>query len=106
MTQTLLPFNCSNIWDNPGSKKEKRRVGRGPGSTKGKTCGRGHKGTYARSGGKINRGFEGGQSPLHKRFPKFGFRKYRFNAKTSQELEYLNLGKLAYHIEKGHLDTS
>ena len=56
----MLPFNLGNIWDNPGARKEKRRVGRGPGSTKGKTCGRGHKGTYARSGGKINRGFEGG----------------------------------------------
>merc|ERR1712228_1029844 len=81
----LLPFNCSNIWDNLGARREKVRVGRGRGSGKGKTCGKGNKGTYARSGGKINRGFEGGQSNLTRRFPKHGFRKYRFN--TGRELE-------------------
>ena len=102
----MLPFNAGNLWDNPGSKRVKKRVGRGPGSGKGKTAGRGHKGTYARSGGKINRGFEGGQSPMHKRFPKYGFRKHRFSASASREFDYLNIGKLAYHIEKGDLDTS
>ena len=58
-----------------GSKKEARRVGRGIGSTLGKTCGRGHKGSYARTGkGKIKAGFEGGQMPLQRRLPKVGFR--------------------------------
>ena len=58
-----------------GSKKEGRRVGRGIGSTLGKTCGRGHKGSYARTGkGKIKAGFEGGQMPLQRRLPKVGFR--------------------------------
>jgi large subunit ribosomal protein L15 len=58
-----------------GSKKEARRVGRGIGSTLGKTCGRGHKGSYARTGkGKIKPGFEGGQMPLQRRLPKVGFR--------------------------------
>jgi len=58
-----------------GSKKEGRRVGRGIGSTLGKTCGRGHKGSFARTGkGKIKAGFEGGQMPLQRRLPKVGFR--------------------------------
>lgn len=57
----------------PGSKKEKRRVGRGIGSGLGKTGGRGHKGLKSRSGGKVRPGFEGGQMPLKQRLPKFGF---------------------------------
>jgi len=58
-----------------GARTERRRVGRGIGSGLGKTCGRGHKGTFARSGkGKIKAGFEGGQMPLRKRLPKVGFR--------------------------------
>jgi large subunit ribosomal protein L15 len=58
-----------------GSKKEARRVGRGIGSTLGKTCGRGHKGQFARAGkGKVKAGFEGGQMPLQRRLPKVGFR--------------------------------
>lgn len=59
---------------------------------------------YARAGGQNNRGFEGGQNPLHKRFPKFGFQKARFN--NSKTLTQLNLGQLTYAIEKGRLDTS
>jgi large subunit ribosomal protein L15 len=58
-----------------GSKKARRRVGRGIGSGLGKTAGRGHKGSFARSGkGKIKAGFEGGQMPMHMRLPKVGFR--------------------------------
>jgi len=57
----------------PGSKKAGRRVGRGIGSGLGKTCGRGHKGLKARSGGSVAPGFEGGQQPLQRRLPKFGF---------------------------------
>ena len=56
-----------------GSKTERRRVGRGIGSGLGKTSGKGHKGQKARSGGKIRRGFEGGQTPLYRRIPKRGF---------------------------------
>src|SRR6516225_3616885 len=56
-----------------GSKKNKRRVGRGIGSGLGKTAGRGHKGQKARSGGFHKVGFEGGQMPLHRRLPKRGF---------------------------------
>ena len=56
-----------------GSRKKKKRVGRGPGSGHGKTSCRGHKGQKSRSGGSIRRGFEGGQMPLHRRLPKRGF---------------------------------
>lgn len=58
---------------NPGRTSSKKRVGRGIGSGFGKTAGRGHKGLKARSGGKVAPGFEGGQMPLRKRLPKFGF---------------------------------
>lgn len=57
----------------PGSKRARRRVGRGPGSGLGKTAGRGHKGQKARSGGFHKIGFEGGQMPLQRRLPKRGF---------------------------------
>ena len=56
-----------------GSRKNSKRVGRGIGSGFGKTAGRGHKGLKSRSGGKVKAGFEGGQMPLQKRLPKFGF---------------------------------
>ncbi|HFD11256.1 MAG TPA: 50S ribosomal protein L15 [Crenotrichaceae bacterium] len=57
----------------PGSKKPAKRVGRGIGSTLGKTCGTGHKGQKSRSGGYHKVGFEGGQMPIQRRLPKFGF---------------------------------
>ncbi len=57
-----------------GSRKKKKRVGRGPGSGHGKTSCRGQKGQNARSGGGPNRGFEGGQMPIHRRLPKRGFK--------------------------------
>lgn len=56
-----------------GSRRGAKRVGRGMGSGLGKTCGRGHKGQKSRSGGRVKPGFEGGQMPLQKRLPKFGF---------------------------------
>ena len=57
----------------PGAKKDAKRVGRGIGSGYGKTAGRGHKGQKSRSGGSVRPGFEGGQMPLQKRLPKYGF---------------------------------
>ena len=57
----------------PGSRKDAKRVGRGIGSGVGKTAGRGHKGQKSRSGGSVRPGFEGGQMPLQKRLPKYGF---------------------------------
>lgn len=56
-----------------GARRQRKRVGRGPGSGVGKTAGRGHKGAKARSGGTVNPGFEGGQMPLQRRLPKRGF---------------------------------
>ncbi len=67
-------MRLNTIGPNAGSKKSKRRVGRGNGSGWGKTAGRGMKGQKSRSGGKIAPGFEGGQMPLQMRIPKFGFR--------------------------------
>ena len=68
----------------PGSKKNRKRVGRGIGSGLGKTAGRGHKGQKSRSGGKPQVGFEGGQMPLQRRLPKRGFasRTARYNAEV------------------------
>ncbi len=57
----------------PGSRKERKRVGRGTSSGTGKTSGRGHKGQNSRSGGGVRPGFEGGQNPLYRRLPKRGF---------------------------------
>lgn len=67
-----------------GSKQPRKRVGRGIGSGLGKTGGRGHKGQKSRSGGGVRRGFEGGQMPLYRRLPKFGFtsRKSLFTAEV------------------------
>ena len=75
-----------------GSKKTRKRVGRGIGSTFGKTCGRGHKGQKSRSGGFHKVGFEGGQMPLQRRLPKVGFvsRKKKLSAQvTLSEIEKL-----------------
>ncbi len=57
----------------PGSRKKRKRIGRGPGSGTGKTSGKGHKGLKARSGGNVRPGFEGGQMPIYRRLPKRGF---------------------------------
>jgi len=73
-----------------GSRKEKRRLGRGIGSGLGKTAGKGHKGQKARAGGKVHPWFEGGQLPLQMRVPKFGFRS-RVGLSTAE----VRLGELA-----------
>lgn len=66
-------INLSNLSPQPGSTKQKKRLGRGHGSGHGKTSGRGHKGQKARSGSGIKLGFEGGQMPIQRRLPKRGF---------------------------------
>lgn len=66
-------INLSNLSPSPGSTKQKKRIGRGPGTGHGKTAGKGHKGAKARSGGGVKMGFEGGQMPLQRRLPKRGF---------------------------------
>ena len=74
---------------NACSRKHCIRVGRGPGSGLGKTCGRGHKGAKSRSGFKNKRGFEGGQTPLKRRLPKFGF-----TNPNRQTYQLINLDRL------------
>ncbi len=66
-------INLSNLRPAPGSHRNRKRIGRGPGSGTGKTSGKGHKGQKARSGGNTNTGFEGGQMPMYRRLPKRGF---------------------------------
>ncbi|NOS75398.1 MAG: 50S ribosomal protein L15 [Methyloglobulus sp.] len=87
----------NTIQASEGSRKKARRVGRGIGCTVGKTCGKGHKGQKARSGGFHKVGFEGGQMPLQRRLPKIGFRsrsaKYSAEVRLS-ELEKLNLDSI------------
>ncbi len=73
----------------PGSKKDAKRRGRGIGSGLGKTAGRGHKGQKARSGGSIRPGFEGGQMPLQKRLPKYGF-----SSRIARTTAQIRLGEL------------
>lgn len=66
-------LRLNTLSPSPGSRKDPKRVGRGIGSGLGKTAGRGHKGQKSRSGGTVRPGFEGGQMPLQKRLPKYGF---------------------------------
>ncbi|WMC18959.1 MAG: 50S ribosomal protein L15 [Enterobacteriaceae bacterium PSpicST2] len=70
--------------------KKKKRLGRGIGSGLGKTCGRGHKGQKSRSGNSVKRGFEGGQMPLYRRLPKFGFISKKKKKKKEIRLYELN----------------
>ena len=90
----------NEIRDNPGAHKKRMRVGRGPGSGKGKTAGRGVKGQSSRSGVAID-GFEGGQMPLYMRMPKRGF-----NNPFAKKLAEVNLWRIAQAIEAGKLDIS
>lgn len=92
-------MQLNELQDNQGARKRKMRVGRGIGSGKGKTCGRGGKGQTARTGVRIN-GFEGGQTPIHRRLPKRGFNNY-----TRVEYETVNLGSIQKAVETGRLDV-
>jgi large subunit ribosomal protein L15 len=93
-------MKLNGISDNPGSSKERMRVGRGIGSGKGKTSGRGVKGQKARTGVAI-KGFEGGQMPLHRRLPKRGF----WNPFSTNYNE-VNLGRIQEAVEAGKLDAN
>ncbi|GMH34138.1 hypothetical protein BSKO_01972 [Bryopsis sp. KO-2023] len=90
----------NNISD-PGGRKQRKRLGRGTGSGLGKTSGRGHKGQKARTGSNPKIGFEGGQTPIFKRFPKKGFRN-----PNMVEWVPLNLDRLKECIGYGKLDTT
>jgi large subunit ribosomal protein L15 len=89
----------NEISDNPGATKGRMRVGRGVGSGKGKTCGRGVKGQKSRGGVSIN-GFEGGQMPVHMRAPKRGF-----NSLNRARYAEVNLGRLQKAIDAGKIDA-
>ena len=90
-------MRLNELSDNPGSRKSRTRIGRGIGSGKGKTAGRGHKGQKSRSGVAI-KGFEGGQMPIHMRLPKRGFNNY-----TKKQYTEITTGKIQYYIDKGIL---
>ncbi len=92
-------MKLNEISDNKGARKGRMRVGRGIGSGKGKTAGRGQKGAKARSGVSIN-GFEGGQMPLHMRIPKRGF-----NNIFAKDYAEVNLGLIQKFIDAGKLDA-
>ena len=93
-------MKLNEIAPKAGSTKKRMRIGRGIGSGKGKTGGRGGKGQTARSGVRI-KGFEGGQMPLHRRLPKRGFR----NTKFQLRLNEVNLGKVQAAIDAKLLDA-
>jgi large subunit ribosomal protein L15 len=99
--QGLTTMKLHEIAGRAGSRKTGKRIGRGIGSGKGKTGGRGGKGQTARSGVRV-KGFEGGQMPLHRRLPKRGFR----NTKFALKLNEINLGRLQEAIDAGKLDTA
>lgn len=92
-------MKLNEIKDNEGARHRKMRVGRGIGSGKGKTSGRGGKGQTARTGVRIN-GFEGGQTPIHRRLPKRGF-----NNHNRHEYETINLGMIQKAVEAKTLDA-
>ena len=92
-------MKLNDIRDNDGARKGRMRVGRGIGSGKGKTAGRGQKGAKARSGVSVN-GFEGGQMPLHMRIPKRGF-----NNIFAKDFAEVNLGLVQKAIDNGKLDA-
>ena len=92
-------MKLNDIRDNPGARKERVRVGRGIGSGKGKTGGRGQKGQKSRSGVSI-KGFEGGQMPLHMRLPKRGF-----NNPFGKDYAEVNIGQVQKLIDAGKLDA-
>lgn len=93
-------MKLSNLTPAPGSVKSGKRIGRGPGSGKGGTSTRGHKGAKSRSGYKRKIGFEGGQMPIQRRLPKFGF-------KNINRVEYkaINLNLIAQLAEARQLQT-
>jgi large subunit ribosomal protein L15 len=92
-------MKLNELRDNPGATKKRMRVGRGPGSGKGKTGGRGIKGQKSRSGVAI-KAFEGGQMPLYQRLPKRGF-----NKPNRKRFAVVNLGLIEKFIGEGKLDA-
>ena len=92
-------MKLNELRDNDGAARKKKRIGRGPGSGKGKTGGRGIKGQKSRSGVAIN-GYEGGQMPLYQRLPKRGF-----NKPNRKSFAVVNLGVIQAFVDAGKLDA-
>ncbi len=92
-------MKLNEISDRPGARKGRKRVGRGLGSGRGGTSGRGHKGQKSRSGVSLL-GFEGGQMPIYRRLPKRGFKNI-----FAKRYDIVNLGQLQAAIERGRLDS-
>jgi len=92
--------HIGNIKYSDGAKKDRKRIARGPGSGHGGTSTRGHKGQKSRSGAKVRIGFEGGQMPLNRRLPKFGFTN-RFR----KEIQIVNLSKLQELIDNELIES-
>ena len=92
-------MKLNELRDNPGARKNRKRVGRGAGSGKGKTSGRGHKGQKSRAGASIN-GFEGGQMPIYRRLPKRGFKN-----PFRKTFAVVNLGAVQRAIDEGRLSA-
>jgi large subunit ribosomal protein L15 len=93
-------MDLHNLERSPGSKRPMKRIGRGNGSGHGTTATRGSKGQKARSGGKIRRGFEGGQMPLYRRIPKRGFKNV-----SRKVFTVINLSDLERNFEQGSVIT-
>tara|TARA_B100001113_G_scaffold349055_1_gene343867 strand:- start:1455 stop:1913 length:459 start_codon:yes stop_codon:yes gene_type:complete len=93
-----IEMKLNELKPNPKRVKESKRIGRGTGSGFGKTSGKGHKGLKSRSGGRVRIGFEGGQMPLQKRVPKFGF-----SSRKNRNTEQLRLSTL---VSSGLTDVS
>lgn len=96
----MATIKLNEINNESAPKKNRKRVGRGIASGKGKTCGRGHKGQKSRSGVSVN-GFEGGQMPIYRRVPKRGF-----NNINRVEYQVLNVGDLQKFVEAKRLSSS
>lgn len=92
-------MRLNELRDNPGATRSRKRVGRGMGSGKGKTAGRGNKGQLSRTGVAI-KGFEGGQMAIHRRLPKRGFKNL-----FRKDFNEVNLGRLQAAIDKGQIDA-
>lgn len=89
----------------PGSHRNRKRVGRGPGSGTGKTAGRGHKGQGARAGGNVRPGFEGGQMPLQRRIPKRGFKNFNrveYQVVNVRDLARIPAGEVTPQVLRDH----
>jgi len=90
-------MKLNSLKDNKGARKKAKLLGRGTGSGKGKTCGKGHKGQKARAGSTI-KGFEGGQTPIHRRLPKRGFK-----CPSAEEIRTINLTTVNSLVETGKI---